>query len=95
MFRKPLAVLIVIGCCLTVTPAGAGKDGDLATVWAPYDFHRNVQFSHCGTDAFDLLRTADGWRLTGGAYTVETESCPECPLGPPAVAKQPTGGPAE
>ena len=57
--------------------------GDIATVWGPYDFHRDGIFSHCGVDAFDLIRTTQGWRLTGGVYTVEPEGCAPSPLGPP------------
>ena len=56
--------------------------GDIATVWAPYDFHQDGAFSHCGVDAFDLIRTPDGWRITGGVYTVEADGCPPSPLGP-------------
>jgi hypothetical protein len=55
--------------------------GDVANVWAPYDFHIDGARSHCGVDSFDLIRTADGWRITGGVYTVETEGCPPSPLG--------------
>jgi hypothetical protein len=57
--------------------------GRIATVWTPYDFHRDGKFSHCGIDAFDLVRTAEGWRLAGGVYTMETEGCAPSPLGPP------------
>ncbi len=55
--------------------------GAVATVWAPYDFWRDGVFSHCGVDAFDLVRTDEGWKIAGGAYTVETE-CGPSPLGP-------------
>lgn len=47
----------------------------LAVVWTPYDFHVGGRFSHCGVDAFTLLRTPAGWRISGVAYTVETERC--------------------
>ncbi|NIO00765.1 MAG: hypothetical protein GTO42_01285 [Candidatus Latescibacteria bacterium] len=57
--------------------------GRIATVWTAYDFYKSGRFSHCGIDVFDLVKTANGWKLTGGVYTVETESCPESPLGPP------------
>ncbi|MDX2193922.1 MAG: histidine phosphatase family protein [Gemmatimonadales bacterium] len=57
--------------------------GPLATVWAPYDFHRGGAFSHCGTDAFQLLRTPDGWRVGTIAYTVQRSGCAPSPLGPP------------
>lgn len=57
--------------------------GDVANVWAPYDFHRDGAFSHCGVDSFDLVRTGVGWKITGGVYTVEPEGCEPSPLGPP------------
>lgn len=57
--------------------------GPIADVWAPYDFHLDGAFSHCGVDAFQLLRTERGWVVTGGIYTVERAGCPESPLGPP------------
>jgi hypothetical protein len=55
----------------------------IAVVWTPYDFYRNGVFSHCGVDAITMVRTADGWRIAGGTYTVETTGCPSSPLGPP------------
>jgi hypothetical protein len=55
----------------------------LATLWAPYDFWRGATFSHCGVDAFDLVKTTSGWKIVGGAYTVEPEGCAPSPLGPP------------
>ena len=56
--------------------------GGLATVWTPYDFWIDGKFSHCGVDAFDLVKTAEGWRIAGGAYTVEPRGCAPSPLGP-------------
>jgi hypothetical protein len=56
--------------------------GLIATVWAPYDFWIDGKFSHCGVDAFDLIKTAEGWKLAGGVYTLE-EKCEPSPLGPP------------
>ncbi|MEQ9401233.1 MAG: DUF4440 domain-containing protein [Longimicrobiales bacterium] len=58
--------------------------GDVASVWAPYDFHVDGAFSHCGTDAFTLMRTPDRWILTGATYTVQRTGCAPSPLGPPA-----------
>jgi hypothetical protein len=55
--------------------------GRIATVWAPYDFWIDGKFSHCGVDAFDLIKTDKGWRIAGGAYTVELK-CEPSPLGP-------------
>jgi len=54
-------------------------DGTLATVWAPYDFHLGGQFSHCGVDAVQLLKTADGWRIISIADTFQRTGCPERP----------------
>ena len=57
--------------------------GRMAVVWTQYDFYRNGAFSHCGIDAFSLLKTTDGWKIAGVTYTVEPAGCPESPLGPP------------
>lgn len=55
--------------------------GLIATVWAPYDFWRDGKFSHCGVDAFDLIKTDEGWKIAGGSYTLESK-CEPSPLGP-------------
>ncbi|HMI79997.1 MAG TPA: hypothetical protein VK484_14455, partial [Ferruginibacter sp.] len=31
-------------------------DGDLASVWTPYKFYYNGNFSHCGVNSFQLVR---------------------------------------
>jgi hypothetical protein len=56
--------------------------GPLATLWTAYDFWVDGKFSHCGVDAFELIKTADGWKISGGAYTVERTGCAPSPLGP-------------
>lgn len=56
--------------------------GPIATVWTRYDFHKGGTFSHCGVDAFYLVKTAEGWKIAGGVYTVEPQGCPESPPGP-------------
>ena len=50
-------------------------DGTLATVWARYDFSFGSQHSHCGTDAFQLLRLAEGWKIVSLADTYRKEGC--------------------
>ncbi|MEX2572312.1 MAG: nuclear transport factor 2 family protein [Gemmatimonadota bacterium] len=50
-------------------------EGDLATLWAPYDFHQGERFSHCGIDAFQFVRTGGEWRIVALTYTIQTESC--------------------
>lgn len=59
--------------------------GPIAAVWTPYDFYRDGEFSHCGVDAFHLVRTSEGWRVAAIMYTVVRPEarCPESPLGPP------------
>jgi hypothetical protein len=56
-------------------------DGELATLWAPYDFHLGAQFSHCGTDAFQLVRLGGEWRIAALSYTVQRQGCPPAPGG--------------
>jgi len=56
--------------------------GPLAVVWAPYDLHRNGTFTHCGIDAFTLLRSPTGWKVATVSYTTEPTGCKPSPLGP-------------
>lgn len=51
----------------------------LATLWAPYDFHRGDQFSHCGFDAFQMVRVNGEWRITALSFTMQREGCPPAP----------------
>jgi len=50
-------------------------DGDLASVWAPYKFFLGDKFSHCGVDVFQLMKTADGWKII---YIVDTRRKGDC-----------------
>jgi hypothetical protein len=52
-------------------------DGPLATVWTEYDFHLGKQFSHCGVDAFQLLKTSEGWKIVALSDTARREGCPK------------------
>lgn len=38
-------------------------DGNLAQVWTPYQFWFNDNFSHCGANAFTLVKTDNGWKM--------------------------------
>jgi hypothetical protein len=58
--------------------------GPVATVWTPYDFYVDGEFSHCGVNVFTLVRADGRWQVAGVAYTVERADCPPSPLGPPA-----------
>jgi hypothetical protein len=57
--------------------------GRIAMVWTLYDFHRDGEFSHCGVDAFSLVKTEAGWQIVSCIYTVEPAGCPANPGGPP------------
>jgi hypothetical protein len=50
-------------------------DGPLASVWTPYKFYLNGNFSHCGVNSFQLLRTKDGWKII---YLVDTRRKEPC-----------------
>ena len=50
-------------------------DGSLATVWTEYDFSLGDKFSHCGVDAFQLLKTSAGWKIVALADTARREGC--------------------
>ena len=58
-------------------------DGRMATLWAPYDFHRAGKFSHCGTETVMLIEQQGAWKVATLAYTVKREGCEPSPLGPP------------
>jgi hypothetical protein len=45
--------------------------GDLALVTGRYTFYVGDKFSHCGIDTFNLVRTAQGWKIANGASTLE------------------------
>ncbi len=50
-------------------------DGHLAHVWTFYHLYRGEEFSHCGHDSFQLVRTPEGWKIAFLAYTVRGEGC--------------------
>jgi len=58
-------------------------EGAIAQLWTPYDFHSNGTFSHCGIDAFSLVKTDDGWKIASAMWTVQRTGCAPSPLGPP------------
>jgi hypothetical protein len=57
--------------------------GALAVVRAPYDFHVDGVFSHCGVDVFTLVRSRGEWRVTHIVYTAQRQNCAASPLGAP------------
>lgn len=58
----------------------------IAVFWAPYDFYIDGKFSHCGTDAIDLVKVDGVWKIGNSSWTVEKTGCVRHPDGPPAEA---------
>jgi hypothetical protein len=50
-------------------------DGNMAQVWAPYTFYLDRKLSHCGVDAFELLKDASGWKITQLSDTRRRDNC--------------------
>jgi len=51
-------------------------DGNFAQVWTSYAFYVGKKFSHCGVDAFHLVKNATGdWKIFHLADTRQKEGC--------------------
>lgn len=50
-------------------------DADLATVWAEYQVRIEGKVTHCGYDAFDLVRHGNGWKILNVSDTFRREGC--------------------
>ena len=50
-------------------------DGPLAMVWAPYKFYYKGNFSHCGVDAFQLVKFNGEWKIQ---YLIDTRRKTGC-----------------
>lgn len=50
-------------------------DGDLATAWTPYSFFVNDNFSHCGVNAFTLVRQNNSWKILSITDTRRKTDC--------------------
>ena len=51
-------------------------DVNFAQVWTHYAFYRGKKFSHCGVDAFHLVKLDDGnWKIFHLADTRRKEGC--------------------
>lgn len=55
--------------------AQISMDGNLAAVWAEYQVVINGSVSHCGFDAFHLIKRAEGWRILNVADTFRRTEC--------------------
>jgi hypothetical protein len=50
-------------------------DGSLASVWTPYEFYRNDEFSHCGVNSFQLFNNSGNWEIVYLIDTRKREGC--------------------
>jgi hypothetical protein len=48
---------------------------NLATAWVSYTFYVDGEISHCGEDAFQLVRTTSGWIIVAIADTRRRVGC--------------------
>jgi hypothetical protein len=56
-------------------------DGPYAVAWVDYTFYIGERKSHCGIDAFQMVRRPAGWRIFGLTDTRRRENCPDLPKG--------------
>jgi len=49
-------------------------NGNVAAVWAPYDFWINGKHSHCGYEVFTFLKKDADWKIASLTYSVEKGS---------------------
>lgn len=52
-------------------------DGNLASVWVDYAFYVDDQFSHCGVDAFHLIKQEGQWKIF---HLVDTRRRSDCEI---------------
>ncbi|MBE9585743.1 nuclear transport factor 2 family protein [Mucilaginibacter sp. JRF] len=52
-------------------------DDRLASVWTTYKFYVSDKFSHCGVNFFQLMKTAEGWKIIYIVDTRRKDNCPE------------------
>lgn len=50
-------------------------DGNLAIAWVPYSFYYKGNFSHCGVNSFQLVRTGGLWKIQ---YIIDTRRTSGC-----------------
>lgn len=50
-------------------------DGDLAIVWAPYQFYFGGKLLHCGVNSIQLVKLPEGWRIQYIIDTRRQEGC--------------------
>lgn len=54
-------------------------DGELATAWTPYVFYFQDKKSHCGVNAFTLVKVNGNWKIQSIIDTRRKDNCPDLP----------------
>jgi hypothetical protein len=54
---------------------GIHIDGNLASVWTPYQFYFKGTFRHCGVNSFQLIRSNGLWKIHYLIDTRRKEGC--------------------
>ncbi|GAB4038792.1 nuclear transport factor 2 family protein [Spirosoma gilvum] len=54
-------------------------DAELATAWTPYVFYLKDQKSHCGVNAFTLVKVNGNWKIQNIIDTRRKDNCPDLP----------------
>jgi Putative lumazine-binding len=54
---------------------GIKIDGSLAVVWTDYRFYLGGEFSHCGVNVFQLIKTDRGWKIFQICDTRRKDDC--------------------
>ncbi len=52
-------------------------DGNLATVWTPFEFYIGDKFSHCGVNSFQLVKKEGEWKIFFIVDTNRQSNCVE------------------
>lgn len=58
-----------------LTSFAAHVDGNLSTAWMDYSFYYNGEFSHCGVNTMNLIKTSSGWKIFSIVDTRRQEGC--------------------
>lgn len=53
-------------------------DANLASVWTPYKFYLDKNFSHCGVNSFQLVKINNSWKIQ---YIIDTRRKDNCVAG--------------
>ena len=50
-------------------------DDNVGSVWVRYAMYRNGHLSHCGANAYQLVKTGEGWKIMNLADTQRRDNC--------------------